>query len=110
MLGKEKLNSAELELEAALSRLKPAGTGLDRDQMLFQAGRISARRRARFWQGTSLLLGVFAALLFFRQPEPQFVERPVQMELDKHELEGPLFAHATLEYGRDDQWYVFSVD
>jgi hypothetical protein len=58
-------------LAERLSRLTPDGTGLDRDGLLFSAGRLSARPN-RPWQALAAALGVAWALtLFFLWPRPE---------------------------------------
>jgi hypothetical protein len=54
----DRLTPSERELEAALGDLKPAGASLNRDQLMFQAGKASAKRQNHFWQAVSACLGV----------------------------------------------------
>jgi hypothetical protein len=61
-------------LEERLSKLTPAGTGLDRDALLFEAGRASARPGRR-WPALASLLALSQAvtltlLLWPRTPPP----------------------------------------
>lgn len=58
-MHKEDLTPAEQELESALGRLKPAANTLNRDELMFNAGRAAAGRK-RPWQ---MLSGVLMALL-----------------------------------------------
>ena len=60
MHKEEGLTPAERELESALGRLKPAANTLNRDELMFNAGRAVAGR-ARPWQ---IFSGVLMALLF----------------------------------------------
>ena len=55
MHKEEDLTPAERELESALGRLKPAASTLDRDELMFNAGRLAAGR-ARPWQIFSVVL------------------------------------------------------
>jgi len=72
------LTPAERELESALGRLKPAASTLNRDELMFNAGRAAAGK-ARPWQ---MLSGVLIALLLCSvliRPdiyEPQESSRP----------------------------------
>ena len=59
------LSGAQRELEAALGSLAPdRQTGLDPVAAAFDAGRLSAHRQLRVWQGASLLSGTLAAVVF----------------------------------------------
>ena len=78
MYDREKLNPALQELETALGRLQPAKTGLDRDQLMFNAGRASARS-SRPWQAASgLLMVTLLYSLFMREPITEIVGHPVR--------------------------------
>jgi hypothetical protein len=55
MHKEEGLTPAERELESALGRLKPAASTLNRDELMFNAGRAAAGR-ARPWQILSVVL------------------------------------------------------
>lgn len=59
MRHEENLSPAEKALESALGQLKPASTALNRDEMMFNAGRATAPN-SRPWQ---MLSGVLTALL-----------------------------------------------
>ena len=59
MHKEEGLTPAERELESVLGRLKPAANTLNRDELMFNAGRAAAGR-ARPWQ---MLSGVLMVLL-----------------------------------------------
>jgi hypothetical protein len=60
------LTPADRELEAALGSLTPAGTGIDRDGLMFDLGRSSGGRQLRIWQGASgLMMAVLAMLIAF---------------------------------------------
>jgi hypothetical protein len=58
MRKEEGLTPAEAELEAALAGLQPAGTSIDRDQLMYRTGYAAGNRRSRVWQGTTMLLAV----------------------------------------------------
>jgi hypothetical protein len=45
------------DIETKLKRLQPAASGLNRDEILFQAGRATARP-SRFWKGLALVLAI----------------------------------------------------
>ncbi len=67
-------------LEEALRRLAPLPAALQRDRVMFEAGRASARS-ARPWQAaaaTSALAAVaLGAVLLFHRPAPVVVERTI---------------------------------
>jgi hypothetical protein len=50
------------ELEAALRRLRPLAAGVDRDELMFNAGRASAGTHAGLHLSATVLVAVFAAL------------------------------------------------
>jgi hypothetical protein len=54
----DRLTPSERELEAALGGLKPTRATMNRDQVMFQAGRASAKRQNHFWQAVSAYLTV----------------------------------------------------
>jgi hypothetical protein len=60
------LTAAERELEAALGGLRPAVPALDRDGMVFAAGRAAgraeSRRQTRCWQAAAAALALAAGL------------------------------------------------
>jgi hypothetical protein len=74
------MNDPELaRLETALAGLAPSPAAIDRDALLFNAGRRSAAR-GRFWPCTAALFAVLAAGLggaLALRPGPQFTERVV---------------------------------
>jgi hypothetical protein len=73
-------------LAADLRRLAPAPAGLDRDALLFRAGRASARRGWAWPAATALATATAASLalvLALRPPEVQTVERPVVVVVEK---------------------------
>ena len=57
MQHEENLSPAEKALESALGQLKPASNTLNRDELMFNAGRVSAGRKGP-WQMLSGLLSV----------------------------------------------------
>lgn len=62
MQNTDGLTPMDKELEAALGGLRVVGATLSRDEILFGAGRASARRRNRLWQGVSSALAVLLLL------------------------------------------------
>ncbi|OHB66307.1 MAG: hypothetical protein A2Y77_06660 [Planctomycetes bacterium RBG_13_62_9] len=54
--------------------LKPARASLNRDQLMFQAGRASARRRNHLWQAVTCCLGIVLAVSIVYRPAPRAVE------------------------------------
>jgi len=70
MQNHEGLTPTERELAAALAGLKPAGTSLNRDQVMFAAGRASTRRNNRLWQSLASLLAVVLLISLVSRPKP----------------------------------------
>ena len=70
MQDDDRLTPMEQELEAALGGLKPAGTALNRDYVMYQAGQTSARRRNHLWQGVSGVLVVLLVASMTWRPRP----------------------------------------
>jgi hypothetical protein len=67
-------------LEAALAELAPRSATIDRDQLMFQAGRRAARRNGWLVPGVAAVLASAAtvsAVLLFYHPEPQIVRLPL---------------------------------
>lgn len=83
MQNDERLNPAEEELEQALGQLRPAGTALDANQLMFQAGQRYARRGNRFWQMAAGVLMVLLATSMILQPPPRTVEKIVYVPLEE---------------------------
>jgi len=66
----DRLTPFEGQLEAALGSLKPTAASVDRDALMFAAGRASTRRLRCLWQGASVLLVVLLAVSIATRPEP----------------------------------------
>lgn len=82
------LTAADRELELALSGLAPADTAIDRDQLMFNAGRASAAARSAstsLWVlrgvAASLAIGLGTSLLW--RPAPRVVERVSYVRVDE---------------------------
>jgi hypothetical protein len=58
MRKEDGLTPAEREFEEVLAGLQPAGTSIDRDALMYQAGYAAASRRSWPWQGLAALLAV----------------------------------------------------
>ncbi|MBN2210415.1 MAG: hypothetical protein JW709_03385 [Sedimentisphaerales bacterium] len=69
------LNPELHELETALSALTPAPGQLRRDELFFQAGRASVRKRPVFWPTLSILLAALLAVSWLYRPAPTTTER-----------------------------------
>ncbi len=74
-----RLNPAQREIEAALGALAPAAPAIDRDELMYRAGRASAPRRARLPWALTLLLAVGLTVALAVRPEPRIVERVVHV-------------------------------
>jgi hypothetical protein len=69
MREEERLTSAEREFEEALAGLQPAGVSVSRDAVMYKAGYAAGARRARAWQGATLLgVAAMAVLLVSHMP------------------------------------------
>jgi len=84
----EPLPADLLALEAELAALRPSGAPLDRDRLLFEAGRASAApaRRRFVWPAATAAMTAAAACLavmLFYQPPPQVVERVRIVEVER---------------------------
>ncbi len=69
MRNEDGMTPLEQELEAALGGLRPAPSGLNRDGLMFEAGR-TTQRRHRFWQGLSATLAVLLAVSVVSRSRP----------------------------------------
>ncbi len=95
----EDLRHPELTaLETALAGLKPAAPGLDRDRLMYQAGRASARGGRWLWPGTTAALaaavvvlgGLLAARPALREVVYLEMQRPeASVDVAKQELSAP---------------------
>lgn len=97
-MSKETPDSRLGELETALARLTPSGGGLDRDALLFRAGKASARQRRWPWQAATGALALLAASLgavLVLRPQPERVREivvvhvPVQAPVADQPPESP---------------------
>ena len=78
MSDEGRLNAAERELEAALGALRPSPPAIDRDRLMFEAGRRSiAVRRPVAWQVLSGALAAALLLSLSLHRAPREVERVV---------------------------------
>lgn len=68
MRNDEVMTPSERELEAALSGLRPVRSAIDRDRVMFCAGRASVRRSTRLWQGLSSALMVLLLASVLTRP------------------------------------------
>ena len=117
MYNEENLTPAEQELESVLGQLKPIANTLNRDELMFNAGRATAGKK-RPWQ---MLSGVLTVLLFCSVlvrpdlngtrslssgPEPgqfrmtQTLYQPVQAE-SPGSLAYPMLRQNIVRYGLD---------
>jgi len=83
MQDDERLTPAEQELERALASLAPTAAGVDRDRLMFQAGRARGRRGRWLWPSASAAVAaavaaaVVLAVSLTAGPQPQPIERIV---------------------------------
>ena len=87
MDGRESLTPAERELEEALSALQAAPTSIDRDRLLFAAGRASVGRWRWAWPSVSAALLAALVVSLVARGEPQVVERVVEVTVPQPEVE-----------------------
>lgn len=81
-MQEERLTPAESELESALRSLRPARAAIDRDRLMFQAGRASARRGGRVWLGATMALAAALGVSLVVRPGPREVVRIVRVEAE----------------------------
>jgi len=74
MQDETRLTPSEREIEAALGGLRPARASVNRDQLMFCAGRASARRKNRMWQGISGFLGLVLLVSVMSRPSATLVD------------------------------------
>jgi len=78
----DNLTPADEELARVLGGLRPAATGIDRDTLMFAAGRASTQRRVRAWQGLSAAAATLLVVALVVPPRAMptrvTVERPRQ--------------------------------
>ena len=84
---RDPLSHAESELAASLAALNPASHGIDRDRLLFDAGRRDASRVRWVWPGLSAMLMAALVVLLVRPREPQVVERIVHVTAPRPAVE-----------------------
>jgi len=69
MRNEEGMTPVERELEATLATLAPAAARVDRDRVMFRAGRASAARRSHLWQGLTCILGMVIIVSVASRPQ-----------------------------------------
>jgi hypothetical protein len=62
-MHKEEHERELTELEAALRRLRPVAAGVDRDELMFNAGRATAGRRAGVYASATVMVAALAAFI-----------------------------------------------
>jgi hypothetical protein len=70
MQDHDRLTPGEREMEAAWRDLTPSVLSLNRDQVMFQAGRASTSRQNRLWQAVSSSLAVLLLVSIVSRPTP----------------------------------------
>lgn len=76
MQDHEGLTQVERKLETVLAGFKPYVATVDRDHLMFEAGRASARPGHRLWQGLTSLLAVMFLVSILVRPKPVAVDAP----------------------------------
>jgi hypothetical protein len=84
MQNEENITPAQRELETALGSLRPIATSMDRDLLMFRAGRASGRRHYRIWQGGVAVLAVLLTVSLLHSPTVGPIER-VQYVTDEQQ-------------------------
>ncbi len=86
------MNPVQRETEALLSGLTPAVHRIDRDHLMFEAGRASARRAGLLWlSAVTVLVGALVVSLLWRPAaEVRTVERIVEVERTPSPSESPV--------------------
>ncbi len=84
-------DDADAEFEACLGHLRPKDPAIERDALIFRAGRASVRRRMRLWQSAAglLLVALGVSLALSLRPPPTPVERVVQVVIEKQTAPPP---------------------
>ena len=117
MYNEENLNPAEQELESALGQLKPIANTLNRDVLMFNAGRATAGKKRPWQMLSSVLVVLLLCSVWIRPdlngtqslssvPEPgefqmtQALYQPVQAE-SPDSLAYPMLRQNIVRYGLD---------
>lgn len=79
MRNDDGITPQQRELEAALASLTPAPASLDRDRLMFAAGRVSVRHRTYLWQGMAAMLAVLLTVSVVAERRP--AEGPSHLEV-----------------------------
>lgn len=72
----DRLTPTEREIEAALGGLHISHAGVSRDAVMFDAGRASARRRDRLWQGASSVLALLLLVSVLSRSDDRISQPP----------------------------------
>ena len=70
MQDANRLTPAEREMEEALRQIQPLPMQMDRDRLMFEAGRRSMRRNLIAWRATAAVLVAGVGLLLFVRVQP----------------------------------------
>ena len=81
MNSRESLTPEEREMEEVLSALEPAGHDIDRDRLMFEAGRASVHRARWVWPSAAAVLLAALVVSVVARPEPLVVERTVTVTI-----------------------------
>jgi len=87
MTDRESLTPAERELASTLAGLAPSAHRIDRDRLMFDAGRRAASRVRWMWPGVSAALLTALVVSLVRPREPQVVERIVHVTAPRPAVE-----------------------
>lgn len=117
MYNEENLTPAEQELESVLGQLKPIANTLNRDLLMFNAGRATAGKKLPWQMFSGVLIVLFVCSVLIRPdsngvqslssgPEPgefqmtQTLYQPVQSE-SRGSLSYPMLRENIVRYGLD---------
>ena len=104
MQNEKDLTPALVEIQDALGQLQPASPGIDRDRLIFYAGRNSSRRSSRSWQALSVLLILMLSVSIFYRTEPEIIDNIEYVYHEPYTSSGEAFKtsnYSTYKWERD---------
>jgi hypothetical protein len=90
MQERNDLTRADNEMIDALGRLRPAAAGINRDELMFQAGRAAAGRGRWCWPcvSSALAVALCVSLAFHMASKPQSLTEPTWALVEDQHLTG----------------------